>query len=107
MSDRQQPNTDRPFRIIRRLTRDAVIDIWEGSRQECGAWRCVPIPPADPCGPEGWEIFDSSRDYKTEWFRRCKDHVVEAKLGGGGGTKLRGGDGATLRARVFFLDDLW
>jgi hypothetical protein len=92
---------NKPFRIVRRITRDAMIDIWENSREECGAWRCVPIPPADPWGPEGWEILDSSRDYKTEWFRRAVDHVIETKLG----VKWRHG-GPRLRARAFLRRDL-
>jgi len=87
------PDTDQPCRIERRLTCDAVIDIWVGSRERDGAWRCVPVPPADPYGPEGWEIFDSSRDYKTEWFRRCTDHIAAARLGGSAV------EGLTARAR--------
>jgi hypothetical protein len=41
----------------------------------------LPIPPGDPL-KEDWEVFDDSRDYKTEWFRRCTDHIAETRLGG-------------------------
>jgi hypothetical protein len=53
-------------------------------------------PPGPP--QEGWQ--------RLGWWRAAIDHVAKAVLGGQPGTKLRGGDGAKLRARMFFLDDL-
>jgi hypothetical protein len=80
MSNRRS-NPAHPFRIVRRRTRDVKIPLFEGGEDLlCHGWRCIPLPPGDPMF-EDWEIFDSSHDYKTEWFRRCNDYVVEAKLG--------------------------
>jgi hypothetical protein len=58
--------------------------------------RCIPLPPADPFDGKGWEILDSSHDFKTTWFRRCADYVVEARLGGGRRNKK-----STLLARAW------
>jgi hypothetical protein len=83
VSNRRWTTPETPFRIVTRRTRDVKIPLFEGGEDLLRhGWRCIPIPPGDPFY-EDWEIFDSSHDYKTTWFRRCADYVVEARLGGG------------------------
>jgi hypothetical protein len=50
MSDRRwtpDADPDRPFRIITRTTADFRVPLWGGSFER-GAYRHLPIPPADP-----------------------------------------------------------
>jgi hypothetical protein len=53
--------------IERRYTRDYQAPLVEGDTELNYGWRCVP---QEPTPEPGWEIFDSSPDYKTGWQRR-------------------------------------
>ena len=55
-------------------TRDEKVPLYEGDHEFDLGWRCIPVPP----DPDGWVIFDSSRDKATGWRR--------IRLDDGGGT---------------------
>jgi hypothetical protein len=52
--------------IEHRYTRDAQVPLFEGDDDLDHGWRAVPIPPSLD---DGWEIFDTRKDYKTGWRR--------------------------------------
>jgi hypothetical protein len=52
--------------VERRITRDAQIPLVADDYEYVFGWRCIPLPPALD---EGWEIVDTSKDYKTTWAR--------------------------------------
>ena len=56
----RDPFFERVYTRDARIPRVAYDDEW------VYGFRCIPLPPSlDPA----WEIFDSSRDYKTGWQR--------------------------------------
>jgi len=80
MSNRRWADPDPPFRIVTRTTGGLSGALYEDSFRH-GAYRHLPIPPADPM-LEDWEVADTSDDRWTTWFRRCTDHIAAACLGG-------------------------
>jgi len=51
-------------------TRDKMVPLPEYPDDvdlNCG-WQCIPVPPPND-GQGTWEIFDTSKDYKTGWAR--------------------------------------
>lgn len=52
--------------LERRITRDARVPLCDDDQEMEHSWRCIPVRPTDDAD---WFIFDSSRDYKTEWAR--------------------------------------
>jgi hypothetical protein len=58
-----------------RYTRDVRVPIVENDDEFDYGWHSIPVRPAtDDDDWDAWEIFDNSKDYKTEW--RCF-HLVE------------------------------
>jgi hypothetical protein len=53
--------------IEKQYTRDLKVPCVEGDSEFNYGWSSVPQAP-DP--PDGWEIFDQSKQYKTGWLRR-------------------------------------
>jgi hypothetical protein len=52
--------------VERRVTRDAQVPLVADDDEYVFGWQCIPLPPALD---EGWEIVDTSKDYKTTWAR--------------------------------------
>jgi hypothetical protein len=52
--------------IERRYTRDAMIPRVAYDHEFVYGFRCIPLPPTND---GDWEIFDTSKDYKTGWQR--------------------------------------
>jgi hypothetical protein len=48
-------------------TRDAKVPRDNTDREMNDGWRCIPVPPTSD---DGWEICDTSKDYKTGWRLR-------------------------------------
>jgi hypothetical protein len=49
-----------------RRTRDVKVPLSADDPEMSSGWSCVPVQPTID---EGWVVFDSSRDDKTDWVR--------------------------------------
>jgi hypothetical protein len=54
------------FVIEKLYTRDYRVPLSDDDREMDQGWRAIPIPPEFDAR---WEIFDTSKDYKTGWLR--------------------------------------
>jgi hypothetical protein len=54
-----------------KYTRDARVPLVAGDDDLEYGWQCIPLPPSLD---DGWEIIDTSKDYRTGWRRW---HYVE------------------------------
>jgi hypothetical protein len=52
--------------IEHRYTRDHRAPLCEGDDDLDQGWQSIPLPPSLD---DGWEIFDTRKDYKTGWRR--------------------------------------
>jgi hypothetical protein len=67
------------FRVTQRITRDARMPLSDDDREMDHSWRCIPVPPGPP--EEGWQVLDSSHDFKTTWHRIARDYWGTTRLG--------------------------